>query len=1106
MVDGGLAAAAAAVARARQGEGGPVQEESKKTLNEREGDDADSDSESPARARERLRSMDVAQGIADYHDEDLRSNTGGEQRCKALADLWVMRRSYWRRTWQFRLFHLWSDRLTYLKHEGGVAEGTIMLSDILEMHFRRCEYEEFPYKLIITTSRQAHELVTRDSHAQEFLEAILKASRSLSTSVINGPLNQSPLGIHEVATSYRRIAHEEGAAQELAMSGVLAELEKQEAEGAAGDGATPPSAKKLDSNKYTRCGMLWRRHQYDHGKGRIEYGRWLMSYCELRSDGHLYIFNRHAQPAQPSTPQSPGSSWVVQCGSPGSDTPVATTSGDAGTPAGSELPALQIPTAQCKAEVLKEVGSGKDFVFKVDDAQGVVIALAAQSQKDMSLWLEMIARSRASQAGNEVKIKDARAAGNKQSILARASMAAAPPELKKLKEDEAVQRARLAAEGASLRATTAAQATQRIAAGFDLDAKLLQSALANHDFDYETLMVEKHRVDLQKHLHLLQHTMLPQMEYACRLQKAATIKYHRTLLKNWNRTGYMLKPDFKQAEMQQWQARRGCTKYSRRWFVLSGFRLHYYRSAPHEGGRSIREGALLRRSQGVLQERYIVLTKAGLFEFNSASDAAELASGTFLGCCLFALSTSCEVVQLDNEDDDDYQYVLEVHGQFGEKFVLCSEDEKNLCAWAADISATTSGFLFRPFVECGNLDLRKVETVRKSLAPEAPPFAVDLVTKTHVYTLVPTDKVDQLRWCLAIESARMAPEDADDDGGRSAADGWATLKHAALKRRMSRRDSQKLEESPGAKLLQLNISKCKEAEQEALELLRKAREELQQLRSEEEEQRAFEAERLKEEICLTMLAKAEESKRAAEQKAAAMPPFLILRLGMEDARNETLEAQSINRELDQGNLVCFTFEAPRIRSAKSTPHVRRSVVSEGLERYTYSSHDAAELLQLCDARPDRKRKGLVDEYQGFRSKHSVRTHWEEWRAGLKDFMVGQAQRFGSLLTLLDLEYPATSVVGLLRLTDAPSEYTAPLKLGDVLIIWAPRRDSGELTREDLCLTNPVVISNLLGWLTKYRCLSQTMHRVEASDTEQGESMTLDYTTVYRKLFQKAIIR
>ena len=48
---------------------------------------------------------------------------------------------------------------------------------------------------------------------------------------------------------------------------------------------------------------------------------------------------------------------------------------------------------------------------------------------------------------------------------------------------------------------------------------------------------------------------------------------------------------------------------------------------------------------------------------------------------------------------------------------------------------------------------RTITEVRASLAPKAPPHALDLVTDTHVYTVVPSTKEEQIAWAVVISRA-----------------------------------------------------------------------------------------------------------------------------------------------------------------------------------------------------------------------------------------------------------------------------------------------------------------------------------------------------------------
>jgi hypothetical protein len=69
------------------------------------------------------------------------------------------------------------------------------------------------------------------------------------------------------------------------------------------------------------------------------------------------------------------------------------------------------------------------------------------------------------------------------------------------------------------------------------------------------------------------------LSYALQLHKTATALYQRALLKGWDRTGYMEKPDFKQSGFDEWLQNRGNMKYQRRYFMLDGTMLYYYKNA-----------------------------------------------------------------------------------------------------------------------------------------------------------------------------------------------------------------------------------------------------------------------------------------------------------------------------------------------------------------------------------------------------------------------------------------------------------------------------------------------------------------------------------------------
>ena len=84
----------------------------------------------------------------------------------------------------------------------------------------------------------------------------------------------------------------------------------------------------------------------------------------------------------------------------------------------------------------------------------------------------------------------------------------------------------------------------------------------------------------------------------------------------------------------------------------------------------------------------------------------------------------------------------------------------------------------------GQIDLRTVTEVRHTQAPKAPKFAFDMVTPTHIFTVVPSpaDRAAQMRWITMLRHviANPSPPYIDDDdeqviggGGGGAAAGAA---------------------------------------------------------------------------------------------------------------------------------------------------------------------------------------------------------------------------------------------------------------------------------------------------------------------------------------------
>jgi len=102
-----------------------------------------------------------------------------------------------------------------------------------------------------------------------------------------------------------------------------------------------------------------------------------------------------------------------------------------------------------------------------------------------------------------------------------------------------------------------------------------------------------------------------------------------------------------------------------------------------------------------------------------------------------------------------------------------------------------------------------------------------------------------------------------------------------------------------------------------------------------------------------------------------------------------------------------------------------------------------------------------------------------------------------------VEHADEAVVACFRVHDYPSEYVQPLRLADLVVVWAPRRDAGDSTFVDRATTNAVSVAELLRWCDAQRATAGRVLRVDAADTDQGTSSTLNFDAVFRKMFQAA---
>lgn len=212
-----------------------------------------------------------------------------------------------------------------------------------------------------------------------------------------------------------------------------------------------------------------------------------------------------------------------------------------------------------------------------------------------------------------------------------------------------------------------------------------------------------------------------------------------------------------------------------------------------------------------------------------------------------------------------------------------------------------------------------------------------------------------------------------------------------------------------------------------------------------------------------------------------------------DASSSASAASEMIRELERGAIVAIRF-LPRTEANS--------------EHYEYECIDAFEYVDdetLAPLLQSHNRPTLAKLYSAWRSEFSVKTDQSEFRDRLKLFMASQSRRWLASCTLLEIERPDETCVVVVRLHDDPAEYVQPIKFGDVIICWSPKRDDGSMTFADRATATPVVVANLAKWLDGNRVTAQRTLRIDTADANQDDHAPLNYDRVYRKLFQKAIV-
>lgn len=95
--------------------------------------------------------------------------------------------------------------------------------------------------------------------------------------------------------------------------------------------------------------------------------------------------------------------------------------------------------------------------------------------------------------------------------------------------------------------------------------------------------------------------------------------------------------------------------------------------------------------------------------------------------------------------------------------VVSAASYEDKVAWIEAITKAVSRFWFSPMKARGFVELSKITMVRKSEAPLAPKWALDLVSPTNVYIVVPNSQEDQMRWAVAVHDV-IAMARAQEEG------------------------------------------------------------------------------------------------------------------------------------------------------------------------------------------------------------------------------------------------------------------------------------------------------------------------------------------------------
>ena len=333
-------------------------------------------------------------------------------------------------------------------------------------------------------------------------------------------------------------------------------------------------------------------------------------------------------------------------------------------------------------------------------------------------------------------------------------------------------------------------------------------------------------------------------------------------------------------------------------------------------------------------------------------------------------------------------------------------------------------------------------------------------------------------------------------------------------------------------------------EKATLQALRALRTNLAALRMEEESERRQHVEALKaQKKSASQAAFTIDLPGAEQHEMVVLPAELRGTHNSVGASGAKIEAKSISKELENGKMLVFRYDST---SVAATELAATGQPTGGQDRMLYTTLDPSDLdlIDLSgdggyaidfdggtspvrsryDAHGHKSATGqydanglkvggpggsggggggkLKESYDKWRTNYSASTKPADWRRGLETLSARQQERYLATLTLLEVEHPDDSVVALFRIHDLPPEFTAPIKFGDVLLVWSPHRDGGHLTFVDRATTNAVTVNHLATWLEKYRG-ANVKYRGDSATTDQEEGSSVAFDHVYRRTFQAA---